>query len=69
MLHQEKVFQEIAKLMKRANADQNTDGWFKYRMTAIGRVLGAMTEEELRDVDAKKAEMSKQGFPADERPR
>ncbi len=38
-------------------------GGSKYRMTAIGRVLGAMTDEELRDVDAKKAEMSKQGVP------
>ncbi len=69
MLHQEKVFQEIATLMKRPHADQNTDGWFKYRMSAIGRVLKSMTEEELRDVDEKKEEMSKKGFPEDERPK
>lgn len=69
MLHQDKVFQEIAKLMKCGHADQNTDGWFKHRMSAIGRVLQDMTDEELRDVDAKKEEMSKKGFPEDERPR
>ena len=69
MLHQDKVFQEIAKLMKCGHADQNTDGWFKHCMSAIGRVLSNMTDEELRDVDAKKDEMSKKGFPEDERPR
>ena len=69
MLHQDKVFQEIATIMDCTHADQNTHGWFKHCMTAIGRVWRNMTDEEKCDVISKKEEMSKNGFPEDERPR
>ncbi|KJA12511.1 hypothetical protein HYPSUDRAFT_60395, partial [Hypholoma sublateritium FD-334 SS-4] len=37
MLHQDRVFQEIAKLKNLTEATSATPGWFQFRMKAIGQ--------------------------------
>lgn len=69
MLHQDRVFQEIAKLKNLTEATSATPGWFQFRMKAIGQVIANMTEDELAAVDAKKADIAAKGFPEDERPK
>ncbi len=68
MLHRGKVWDEVATLMDMTEVNENTPGWFKYRMKAIGRVLANMTAEQLAAVDAKKADIAANGFPGEERP-
>ncbi|KJA15507.1 hypothetical protein HYPSUDRAFT_58748, partial [Hypholoma sublateritium FD-334 SS-4] len=68
MLHRGKVWEEVATLMDMTDVNENTPGWFKYRMKAIGRVLANMTAEQLAAVDAKKADIAANGFPEEERP-
>lgn len=67
--HQDKVFKEIAKMLKVPTATKDTPGWFQCRMKAIGRVTSQMTENELKAVDALKQELSENGYPEDERPK
>ncbi|KJA24328.1 hypothetical protein HYPSUDRAFT_53717 [Hypholoma sublateritium FD-334 SS-4] len=68
MLHRGKVWEEVATLMDMTEVNENTPGWFKYHMKAIGRVLANMTAEQLAAVDAKKADIAANGFLEEERP-
>ncbi len=68
MLHKDRVFQEIGNMLGKVVTQDDPD-WFRHRMQAMARVIKNMTPEEIRDLDAKKKELSENGFPEEERPR
>ena len=66
--HQQLVFAQIADMLHIPKATQDTPGWFNHRMRAIKMVYDNMSKPEKESLQAKKNELSRQGFPEDEKP-
>ncbi len=65
----ELVFEEIARLLGEESASTDTKGWFNKRMTAIGNIIAAMTEDEKAALDKEAGRIADVGFPPEERMR
>lgn len=63
--HQEKVFEEIASILKIETANTNTPGWFQLRTKAAKNVIQSMNEEDRKELEDEAERMLKEGFPQD----
>jgi hypothetical protein len=62
---QEKIMQQIAKIMKLDSVDTSTPGWFPLRTAAAKMILEGMTEAEITKLRTKGQEFAEKGFPVE----
>ena len=62
LTQKDKVNAEIATMLGVETADSSTEKWFDMRMKAVGSVLKKMSEEELAELDARRAAIAQHGY-------